>query len=81
MLRKTITIDDDLYKTLELHHITEQYQSFSELVSNALQLLVEKQKKEHYKQAMLEAMQDDLYLQDMKEIEEAFKASDFETGQ
>ncbi|OQX58292.1 MAG: hypothetical protein B5M52_05715 [Helicobacteraceae bacterium 4484_230] len=81
MLRKTITIDDDLYKTLELHHITEQYQSFSELVSNALQLLVEKQKKEHYKQAMLEAMQDDLYLQDMKEIEEAFKASDFETSQ
>ena len=81
MLRKTITIDDDLYKALELHHITEQYQSFSELVSNALQLLVDKQKKEHYKQAMLEAMQDDLYLQDMKEIEEAFRAGDFETSQ
>ena len=80
MLRKTITIDEELFKRLELHHITDQYQSFSELVSNALQLLVEKQKKEHYQQAMLEAMQDDLYLEDMKEIEEAFEASDFESN-
>jgi len=78
MLRKTITIDDELFKKLELNHITQQYQSFSELVSNALQLLVEKQKKEHYKQAMIEASKDTLYLQDMKEIEEAFKESDFE---
>lgn len=80
MLRKTITIDDELYKKLELNHITEQYQSFSELVSNALHLLVDKQKKEHYKQAMIEASQDALYREDMKEIEEAFKESDFEKG-
>ena len=78
MLRKTITIDDELFKKLELNHITQQYQSFSELVSNALQLLVEKQKKDHYKQAMLEASKDELYIQDMREIEEAFKESDFE---
>jgi metal-responsive CopG/Arc/MetJ family transcriptional regulator len=78
MLRKTITIDEELFKKLELNHITQQYQSFSELVSNALQLLVEKKKKEHYKQAMIEASKDVLYLQDMKETEEAFKESDFE---
>ncbi len=78
MLRKTITIDDELFKKLEINHIIEQYQSFSELVSNALQLLVEKQKQEHYKQAMIEASKDELYIQDMKEIEEIFKDSDFE---
>lgn len=78
MLRKTITIDDDLFKKLEVNHITQQYQSFSELVSNALQLLVEKQKNEHYKQAMIEASKDALYLNDMKEIQDAFKESDFE---
>ncbi len=78
MLRKTITIDDELYKKLDLHDITSQYQSFSELVSNALQLLVDKQKKEHYKQAMIEASKDELYIKDMQEIEEAFRYSDFE---
>ncbi len=79
MLRKTITIDDDLFKKLEMNNITSQYQSFSELVSNALQLLIEKQKKEHYKQAMIEASTDELYIKDMKEIEEAFEYSDFES--
>ncbi len=78
MLRKTITLDDELYKKLELNQITRQYQSFSELVSNALELLIDKQKKEHYKQAMIEASKDELYIKDMKEIEEAFKYSDFE---
>ncbi len=79
MLRKTITIDDELFKKLEINNITDQYQSFSELVSNALQLLVEKQKKERYKQAMMEASTDQLYIEDMKETEEAFKHSDFES--
>ncbi len=79
MLRKTITIDDELFKKLEINDITSQYQSFSELVSNALQLLVEKQKKEHYKQSMIDASTDEIYIEDMKEIEEAFKHSDFES--
>jgi predicted CopG family antitoxin len=81
MLRKTITIEDDLYEKLELNNITAQYKSFSELVSNALQLLVKKQEMEHYKEAMIEASKDKLYLEDMKEIEEAFKYSDYESTQ
>jgi len=81
MLRKTITIDDELYEKLELNNITTQYKSFSELVSNALQLLVKKQEMEHYKEAMIEASKDRLYLEDMKEIEEAFKYSDYESTQ
>ena len=72
MVRKTVTIQDDIFQTLELNQITNQYQSFSEMVSSALQLLIEKKRKEQYKKAMIEASKDSLYLKDMKEIEEAF---------
>jgi predicted CopG family antitoxin len=78
MVRKTVAIRDDLFHNLELNHITNQYKSFSELVSNALQLLIEKQKKEQYKLAMIEASKDKLYIQDMKSIENEFQYSDFE---
>jgi len=78
MVRKTVAIRDDLFHKLELNHIMTQYQSFSELVSNALQLLIEKQKKEQYKQAMIEASRDKQYLEDMKSIENDFQYSDYE---
>jgi predicted CopG family antitoxin len=78
MLRKTITIQPDVFQELELNNIIEQYQSFSEMVSSSLKLLIEKQKKEQYKKAMLEASQDKLYMDDMKEIENAFAYADNE---
>jgi len=78
MLRKTITIQPDVFQALELNQIINQYQSFSEMVSSALQLLIEKQKKEQYKKAMLEASQDRLYLEDMRELDEAFAYVDSE---
>ena len=78
MVRKTIAIKDELFHTLEANQITSQYQSFSELVSNALWLLIEKQKKELYKKAMLEASKDKLYLDDMKSVEDDFRYVDFE---
>lgn len=78
MIRKTVTIKDELFHNLKSNHIINQYQSFSELVSNALQLLIEKQKKEQYKSAMLEASKDELYIEDMKSIEDDFKYVDYE---
>lgn len=78
MVRKTVAIKDDLFHKLELTHIMNQYQSFSEMVSSALQLLIEKQKKEQYKMAMMEASKDKLYLEDMKSIEDDFRYSDYE---
>jgi predicted CopG family antitoxin len=78
MLRKTITIQPDVFQALELNNIIEQYQSFSEMVSSSLKLLIEKQKKELYKKAMLEASQDKLYMEDMKEIENTFSYADNE---
>ena len=78
MVRKTVTIKDALFYNLEANHIINQYKSFSELVSNALELLIEKQKKEAYKKAMVEASKDRVYMQDMKNIENEFQYSDFE---
>jgi len=77
MVRKTVAIKDDLFHNLELNQIINQYQSFSELVSNALQLLIEKKKNEQYKKAMIAASQDELYIQDMKSIEHDFQYADF----
>ena len=78
MLRKTITVHPDVFQALEFNQILNQYQSFSEMVSSALQLLIEKQKKEQYRKAMLEASKDTLYLEDMREIDEAFSYTDSE---
>ncbi len=78
MIRKTITINNELFYNLELTKLTQKYNSFSELVNNALQLLIEKQKKDEYKKAMIEASKDELYLKDMQEVENDFKYIDFE---
>ena len=80
MIRKTIAINDELFQTLEFNNIIDKYQSFSELVSTALKLLIEKQKTEKYKQAMMEASRDRLYIEDMNAIEDDFKYSDYENG-
>ena len=78
MIRKTVAIKDDLFHKLELNHIIKEYRSFSELVSNALMLLIEKQQKEQYKKALIEASKDKLYLEDIKAIENDFQYSDYE---
>ena len=41
-------------------------------------MLIEKNKKEKYKKAMIEASKDKLYLKDMEDIENDFKYVDFE---
>lgn len=80
MLRKTVTIKEDIIHHLDESHISEQYSSFSEMVSSALKLLIEKEKKEAYKQAMLEASKDALYIQDMQEVQKDFEYADFEVS-
>ena len=77
MVRKTVAIRDELYKNIELN-VSKDYNSFSELVSNALELLIEKQKRDRYKKAMIEASQDKMYLNDLKEIEKDFEFVDYE---
>jgi len=78
MVRKTVTIQDDVLEVLEEERILENYHSFSELVSSALRLLIEKEKKEQYRKAMQEAAKDRLYLEDMQTITEEFQYADDE---
>ncbi|MDX9814193.1 MAG: hypothetical protein WC144_07105 [Sulfurimonas sp.] len=78
MLRKTVTINDNLYNMLASSKLIEKYSSFSELVSSSLELLLEKNKKEEYKKAMIEASKDKLYLQDMEDVANDFQYVDFE---
>jgi len=78
MVRKTVTIKNDILDTLAMNKIVEQYQSFSDMVSSALKLLIEQKEKEKYREAMIQASRDLLYLEDMKEIEDDFKYADFE---
>jgi predicted CopG family antitoxin len=74
MLRKTITVQDEIYNSLDF----ENYNSFSEIVGIALKLLLEKEREERYKKAILEASKDPLYISDMKEINDDFKYIDTE---
>lgn len=78
MLRKTVTIENSLYDLLESSDLICNYGSFSNLVSNALELLIEKNKKEQYKKAMIEASKDRLYIQDIQEVMDDFKYADNE---
>ncbi|MDY0365422.1 MAG: hypothetical protein GX118_06495 [Arcobacter butzleri] len=78
MLRKTVTIENSLYDLLESSDLIYNYGSFSNLVSNALELLIEKNKKEQYKKAMIEASKDRLYIQDIQEVMDDFKYADNE---
>ena len=54
MVKKTIVIDDELLHKLELTRIMKQYHSFSELVSNALQMLIKKEEGEEKKSLELQ---------------------------
>jgi Arc/MetJ-type ribon-helix-helix transcriptional regulator len=74
MVRKSITVKEEILQNLNI----EKYRSFSDLVSVALKLLIEKEREESYKNAILEASQDKLYLEDMKMVEKDFAYSDFE---
>jgi predicted CopG family antitoxin len=78
MLRKTITLSDDIYNTLETEHIVDNYSSFSELVSVALETLIKEKRKEAYRQSMIEASKDEKYLEDIRQIQEDFKYVDCE---
>jgi hypothetical protein len=78
MTRKMVTIHDEIIHLLQTKQITTNYGSFSEMVTDGLRLLIEKEKKDQYKKAMVEASKDRLYIEDMEEIERDFAFVDTE---
>ncbi len=63
MLRKTVTINDNLYNMLISSKITEKYSSFSELVSTSLELLIEKNKKEQTEHVVINGKKSNILIE------------------
>ncbi len=79
MLRKTVSIDEELFMALKREGILEQFKNFSDLVSNALQNTLESMKQEHYRQQIAQMAYDPMVAEDIAEIQEAFKYADSES--
>lgn len=76
MLRKTISIDEQLYRELEQEGVLDRFKNFSDLVSSALRNTVENIRKENYRRALEEMANDPLVKSDIEEIQEDFKYAD-----
>ncbi len=78
MIRKTVSLDEELYRSLESAGLYEEYRSFSELVSDALRRQLKEHEKRAYLKEMEEMAKDPMVRDDIAEIEEAFRFSDAE---
>lgn len=79
MVRKTVTIDDQLLIELKKEGILEHFKNFSELVSSSLKNTVETMKKENYRKQIEQMAQDPMVKDDIETIREDFKYADGET--
>ncbi|SFZ97823.1 hypothetical protein MNB_SV-5-1086 [hydrothermal vent metagenome] len=78
MLRKTISIDDNLFLELQNNGVMERFKNFSDLVSSSLQKTIESIKEENYRKEIAAMKDDPMVLNDIEEIQEDFKFSDNE---
>jgi len=78
MLRKTISIDEQLFTELKNEGILEHFKNFSDLVSNSLKNTVESIKKENYRREIEQMSNDPMVKSDIDEVQEDFKYSDRE---
>ena len=80
MLRKTITIDEELVLALKREGIIDQFKNFSDLVSNSLQNTLESMKQEKYRQQIEKMANDPMVIEDIENIQEDFKYVDSESN-
>jgi len=78
MLRKTISIDEQLFLELKKEGVLEHFKNFSDLVSSSLQKTIESMKKENYRKQIEDMSNDPMVTDDIKEIQEDFKYADQE---
>jgi len=78
MLRKTISIDDNLFLELQNNGVMERFKNFSDLVSSSLQKTIESIKEENYRKEIAAMKDDPMVLNDIEEIQEDFKFADNE---
>ncbi len=78
MVRKTVSIDEQLFSELKREGILEQFKNFSDLVSISLKNTIESIKKENYKREIANMASDPMVQNDIDEIQEEFKYTDRE---
>lgn len=78
MLRKTISIDEQLFSQLKEEGILDHFKNFSDLVSNSLQKTIVTMQKENYRKQIEAMATDPIVLNDIEEIQEDFKFVDNE---
>ena len=78
MVRKTISIDENLFLELEKEGVLSNFKNFSDLVSSSLRNTVEYMKKENYRKQIAQMASDSLVQNDIDEIQNDFKYADGE---
>jgi len=78
MVRKTISIDENLFLELEKEGVLSNFKNFSDLVSSSLRNTVEYMKKENYRKQIAQMASDPLVQNDIDEIQNDFKYADGE---
>jgi len=78
MVRKTISIDENLFLELEKEGVLSNFKNFSDLVSSSLRSTVEYMKKENYRKQIAKMASDPLVQSDIDEIQNDFKYADGE---
>jgi len=78
MVRKTVSIDEQLFSELKREGILEQFKNFSDLVSISLKNTIESIKKENYKREIANMASDPMVQNDIDEVQEEFKYADRE---
>jgi metal-responsive CopG/Arc/MetJ family transcriptional regulator len=66
MVRKTVSLDDELYRELEKEGVLAHFKNFSDLVSSSLKQTISEMKKQNYARQIAEMANDPLVQEDFK---------------
>jgi metal-responsive CopG/Arc/MetJ family transcriptional regulator len=78
MVRKTVSLDDELYRELENEGVLAHFKNFSDLVSSSLKQTIDEIKKQNYTRQIAEMANDPLVQEDIAQVQEDFKYADGE---
>jgi hypothetical protein len=78
MIRKTISIDEELFSELQKEGVLEHFKNFSDLVSISLQQTIDSIKKEKYRKQIEQMANDPMVMEDIGQVQEDFKYADGE---
>ena len=78
MIRKTVSIDEDLFLQLKEEGVLDHFRNFSDLVSSSLKQTLESIKKENYRKQIEKMANDPMVNEDIERIQEDFKYADGE---